>query len=775
MVTKEKYYYPKSFIPLETSDLAVLVKRPNQFLHFDDYYWVLGKDDASDDTLLRKSVDGLLWTTEQTIPGFSYLGSVLNPGENAVLRMEGANMVLTYSALSVGVIYFKVKTYTDNSTSTEISSSWDASTHSTYYIWDYFKIGTTVYVVTNELSAEAAFEIWKMVDTAAAVTQGTQSIFGFYYGRGDVSNNVYYCGVNTVDVTLTYYNTIFSYDSTTITEEISFEWGDVGSGSACISPTIEIKHTTLLFINSKTFFIAIEDFTEFSADKARLSTYTSLTSAQIVVDKSDGENVIGIFGEYGTSYQYWRIGKTGNIYKSQNIPISGAIPNTNFGIGDLIGFVDDQLLLRCISLVGQILELSVSGGDFVATYSDFAPQNVRFGSQLLMGNRMFFNIDEDDVYSISNGEYLEIHETVEAEFEDDFEDDTIDAVPNVLNWDTIDNFDVVQGLLVKNFRGYKCVGFLSIGDLFPANQDSYIRLQDKLTSPLICGSVKFKFQCDRFNIVDSPAMYFYINDVTSNTPIKMRFSNTISGMLQIRDYAHVYIDVIQFAHDIWYDFQIIFDCEKGYFELWVDNVFIIKMVMSYAATGLDDFIMGAIDWNGSGYMNMYMTNFWIGELPEVMDGAYDLAKSEPGSGIYKFIHGVEKDLEKSINIISSNKSYEKLNDIIDNYCDFIEGTIADDSFVSWYYAADDRKIKDYIMDIMEHELRLFMISRSKDATFISDPIAGAAILSLNNTNMQNPQFHLFRRRIRPNRQNPSLDHRLSNLFQRHLCVLYNLH
>ena len=186
--------------------------------------------------------------------------------------------------------------------------------------------------------------------------------------------------------------------------------------------------------------------------------------------------------------------------------------------------------------------------------------------------------------------------------------------------------------------------------------------------------------------------------------------------------------------------EIRFDCNNNRYTVLIDDSVIGSYPFQTDISTVYGFIFEhtsiSITPNEQSIDNVEITN-----IKEVMDGVYDLEQSEPDESIYKFVHGVDHDLNKVIDVSwTTNGSHEKLNDLIDTYCDFIEGTIADDSYADWSYIVKDKKISEIIHDIMNRELKLFRISRSKDATFIGTPLGGAADLTINNTNMGDPRI-----------------------------------
>jgi len=437
MSTKEKTYYPYNFDILDTSDLDINIWRSNQYMKYKGWFWTLGED-SSNDTLFRKSLDSLSWSTEQTITTLLFGGLKVYGGEQAVMRQDGANMVIGYCEANGANVDLIIKTYTSATASSTLSITWDTfNGGSVYKIYDMFKLGVNWYFVVQKQSSSSSIRIinFTLSDAAGGSEANTdtysfdQVLFGTTsYGRGVVSNSIYYFNANTY-LNPNYFNSFFSFQGTTYTQEYDVNWTVTGASG---NGTLTIKGTTLLFLNAAAFFITIEDFTEWDSDKVKISKYTSLSNAIPVLSNDDSEDIIGVFGKYASSYQYWRIGKTGDIYKSHNIPYTGAVATPNFGIGNFIA-CDNKILLRQINTNGQIKLLSTSGSDFAATYNEFNPEGVRLGSQMLRGNKMNFSLPDEDDFVIDQSEYIEIYEKSEVLFEDDFEADTLGTPP--ANWD----------------------------------------------------------------------------------------------------------------------------------------------------------------------------------------------------------------------------------------------------------------------------------------------------------------------------------------------------
>jgi len=126
------------------------------------------------------------------------------------------------------------------------------------------------------------------------------------------------------------------------------------------------------------------------------------------------------------------------------------------------------------------------------------------------------------------------------------------------------------------------------------------------------------------------------------------------------------------------------------------------------------------------------------DTDQLIEGIYNIELTETSENKYVIICGTQNDLDTEVSVSFAGKSHEMLQYLIDNYCDFIEGTIADDSFADWIYVANNKKISKIINEIMNYDYHLFKIEKDNGASFIDNPLNGAASLTLNYDNCSEP-------------------------------------
>ena len=727
MSEKVKNFIPKSFKYMFSSDLDIRTVRTNQYAYAHDCFWICGENE-DDDFEVKNSTDGYTWTSRLIVvePRTGMSGEKLSADNRGVMYVNSSgNLLVGYVTMDDNYpsdpdnFVLHIRTFTSASASTVVDVAY-AGTEP--YITDVFNNGTSNFLVFNNTQL-------RIINFTSTTIYSSAIFAPAGVGTGVVSSTKYY--FLKYSGTPPYPHTIVEFDGTTFTDKLS------------VYPTVDLTYATLghlcikndamVFFSRQDYFLKIDDWTEFDDEKVRISIYDDLSYCTAEYDTSN--NTIGFAGLYNGSVQFWRIGKNGDIYKSVNIPytnVSGSVVPvcTINNVFMIRGSGAYSMYIKCPSVLGR-LNLSHNVGAFTSTYTEFDVEELREAMVLGKSNVAICRLTD---YVINSGEYIELYNDF-VTFEDGFEANADGDEPagwtvsqggfeaHILSCQDIDNSIQLQFQIATDYFTSKPYAKISFDEM----ERGFVEFDVTRKYYLWMGAIQY----ERMVLRDSSG-----NEV-------IVFGIGLSGFSQYNVFETYYESAIQdqlesIAVDQTIHVKVHFDCALWTYDLYLDDVLQGNYPFQTKSDEISEIYLTHDDLASPS--GMCYDNFVFTEYKKVLDGSYEIQNSDPLNGLYHIRSGMDRDLDQQISVTwTSNGSHEKLNDLIDNHCDFLNGVIADDSFVDWNYSCKNKSIRNIIKDIMDREHMLFKFDRTGACSFIEDPMAGTAVLDLNNTNITSLQ------------------------------------
>ena len=613
-----------------------------------------------------------------------------------------------------GAIEFNVYRSSDSVTFTKWKS---VTTLAHWNIFDLFIIDGVVYAHIYNGTGNGFINM--NTPSAALIDTYTPYLHKYATNCGFVEDSLYYfyhCEVTTYDVVL------MSFDGTTIVEKARWteeNWGKSDNTGSYPHPRFYnrgmfLYNDTMIALEYYPFcltrIVTYPNFLLFGSliEENRWGTYTS-TKDIVAVRKEDNEQQAKYITSFrnDTKWNIAEIGRQGRILKRE------VIDRTIYAF---CGYND--YIIDCAGI--EVFKFDMHNGLLLASgSSEFKPNQLILKYQLLDHHECLINVNKED-FSIARGQHLHIYEE-EYEFQDNFKstpegqepiDWLVDSTPTngIVEVETEGGRDDVLRLYSNGTRA--C--YASYHELALTTNDCYMEF-DVFVSAY--GSrYNNKIGAANGSLIANVETWFWIFD----------------GYIECQTTAG-FVQITPVSVDTWYTIKVLPNLTSNTFQIWVDDIYRGE----YAPLG----VLASATYYGPYFQEqsnpgtMLIDNVKVFRYDEKIDGYFDLSESDPTYGVYKLFDKFYYDLNKKITKNFSDKSHLQLNYLSDFQFDFLEFTLADDSYVSWSQNVTDMIGKDVIKIIQDHEYKLFQIERDRTVDFISSPLGGAAVATYDKSNI----------------------------------------